>query len=41
MTKRGDSQIMYKSLGASKEMDVNRVAKCNIIWFGFGMVYGV
>jgi hypothetical protein len=41
MIKRLDTQIMYKSLGASKPKDVNKIAKCNVIWFGFGLSYGV
>jgi hypothetical protein len=41
MIKRLDTQIMYKSLGASKQKDVNRIAKCSVIWFGSGLAYGV
>ena len=26
---------MYKSLGASKPKDVNKIAKCNMVWFWF------
>ena len=40
MIKRSD-QIMYKSLGASKPKVVNRIAKCNVIWFGSGLAYSV
>ena len=32
---------MYKSLGESKQKDVNRITKCNVIWFGDGMAYDV
>ena len=41
MIKRLDSQIVYKSLRASKPKDVNKIAKCNVKWFGFGLSYGV
>ena len=40
MINRSD-QIMYKSLGASKPRVVNRIAKCNVIWFGSGLAYSV
>ena len=41
MINRLDSQIMYKSFGASKPKDVNRIAKCNVVWFGSGLTYSV
>ena len=41
MIKRLDSQIMYKSLGTSKPKNINRKAKCNVIWFGSGLAYSV
>ena len=40
MIKRSD-QIMYKSLGASKPKDLNRIAKCNVVWFGSGLANSV